>query len=112
MATPPVPSPAPDGPFQTDSLLVTVPAIRITRKLLPGSPIWSTAIEGIHYGINLMEPDVMGLTGQSSALDIELFESLATRIGVLVVFDQLGIRDMSVSTNVIFLYYISDFQLF
>jgi protein tyrosine phosphatase len=54
---------------------------------------------GIRHVINLMEPDERDFTGHRFVLYEDVMESIAAKMGILVTFDQLPIKDLSVPTE-------------
>jgi hypothetical protein len=54
---------------------------------------------GIRHVINLMEPDERDITGHRFVPYDEMMESIATKMGISVTFDQLPIKDLSAPTE-------------
>ena len=54
---------------------------------------------GIRHLINLMEPDERDFTGQRFIPYDDMMESITSKMGISVTFDQLPIKDLSVPTD-------------
>ena len=54
---------------------------------------------GIRHLINLMEPDERDFTGQRFIPYDDMMESITSKMGISVTFDQLPIKDLSVPTE-------------
>jgi hypothetical protein len=97
MTTPPVPYPRYYWVVPSKLLAGCYPGLKDPKEAT--DKLTALIDAGIHHVINLMEPDERDFTGHRFVPYDEVMESIASEMRVSVTFDQLPIKDLSVSTE-------------
>jgi protein tyrosine phosphatase len=97
MTTPPVPFPRSYWVIPDKLLAGFYPGAKDPKEAT--DKLTALINAGIRHIINLMEPDERDFTGQRFVPYDEVMESIAARMKILVTFDQLPIKDLSVPTE-------------